>query len=83
MLTQNDKKYLDKLFDKKFESVDKRFDAMGKKIDSLGKSLGKLAEDTVELFTITNKRLEEVNLNLGEKIDTINGVTVNHEPISA
>ena len=79
MLTQDDKKYLDKLFDKKFESVDKRFDAMDKKIDSFGKSLGKLAEDTVELFTITNKRLEEVNLNLGNKIDAINGVIVNHE----
>lgn len=65
--------------DKKFGEVDKRFDKLDKKIDTLDKSLGKLAADTVELFTITNKRLEEVNQNLGDKIDAINGVIVNHE----
>ena len=87
-ITENNK-VLDKKFeaidrrfdgiDKKFTSIDKRFDTMDKKIDSLGKSLGKLTEDTVELFTITNKLLEKVNLNLGDKIDAINGVIVNHE----
>jgi len=86
MLTNDDKKYLDNLFDKKFEIVDKRFDAVDKrfnlldeKINLLDKSLGKLAEETVELFNITNKQLEEVNQNLGDKIDAINGVIVNHE----
>ena len=80
-ITENNK-VLDKKFDvidRRFDVIDRRFDMMDKKIDSLGKSLGKLAEDTVELFTITNKRLEEVNLNLGNKIDAINGVIVNHE----
>ncbi|VVA44019.1 conserved hypothetical protein [Candidatus Roizmanbacteria bacterium] len=67
------------IIDKRFDSMDKRFDSMDKKIDLLDKSLGKLSEETVELFTITNKRLEEVNQNLGDKIDAINGVIVNHE----
>ena len=65
MLTQDDKKYLNKLFDKKFEAVDKKIGAVDKRVSTLSK-------DVVDLFNATNSVIEKLDTKLSGKIDDTN-----------
>ncbi len=72
MLTQDDKKYLDKLFDKKIGVVDKKIEMVDKKIGVVDKKINTLSKDVVDLFIATNTVIEKLDNKLSDKIDKVN-----------
>mgnify|MGYP001563344160 CR=1 FL=1 len=72
MLTKDDKKFITEILDLKInEALDKKF----KENNDI------LVKDILDLFTVTNSRIDKVNENLSERIDKVLDQLKDHNDI--